>query len=365
MKRFLILVIALACHPAAAQEQTHYLTPIASAGQFLKGPSAPNDGAVGMGAEKSDGGFKVIFLLSTGPAAKAGIRMGDVIAAVDGKSVIAMSENDFDALLPRKPGDSYRIAYLRGGKSSEVVIPVEPRNKVYPDDSKAAPSVAQRVLGGHAVLTAALSQTPSKPQAVMLWLMLSSLDAPDASLDDSKCFVLDSQGRQLRHLSLGEVQYAIQSWLAEDSYGGSYPPVTTPAPQPRYVISSGENGNYTLSEAVSGSDMAANSSLNSPKDQPDYSRLAFILGFSLEMAMHAHSDSKYSDLVTKQARQTIAQWDALYFKPEVRANPGENKGGGILYWTGTDREAAAPFKVVAFLTDPATHKQETVQFVFH
>jgi len=364
MKR-LLLLLALLCYPAAAQDQTHYFAPIAGAGQFLKGPSAPNDGAIGMGAVKGDGGFKVIFLLSTGPAARAGIQMGDFIAAVDDKSVAAMSEDSFDALLSKKPGESYKIVFLRSGKPTEVVISVEPRNKVYTDDSKAAPSAAQRVFGGHAVLTAALSHTPSKPQAVMLWLMLSNLDAPASSIDDLKCFVLDSQGQPLRHMSLGEVKYAIQSWLAQNSHGGSYPPTMTPAPQPRYVISSGENGNYTLGEAVSGSDTAADSSPSSPKDQPDYSRLAFILGFSLEMAMHAHSDAKYNELTVKQAQQTMAQWDALYVKTQTPVNPGENKGGGILYWTGSDRDAAAPFKVVVFLTDPATHKQETVQFAFH
>jgi hypothetical protein len=317
-----------------------------------------------MGTEKADGGFKVIFLISGGPAARAGLQMGNVIVSVDDKPVATMSENDFDTLLSKKPGGSYKFRFLKSGTAVEAAVTVETRNQVYPDDSKAAPSVAQRVLDGHAVLTVALSQTPSKPQAVVLWLMLSNLDASPAAIDDLKCFVLDSQARPLRHVSLGEVKYAIQSWMAQNSYGGKYPPPTPPEPQPRYVIAADDHGTYTLSEATNAGDTSANPSSGTTKDQPDYSRVAYILGFSLEMAMHAHSDAKYSDLAAKQAEQIVAQWNSLYFKPEMQVGPGENKGGGILYWTGSDRDAAAPFKVVVFLTNPATHKREIAQFAF-
>src|SRR5438132_12252139 len=60
------------------------------------------------------------------PAATAGLKTGDVITALDGKSVASSAELE-SAIAAHKPGDSVSLTYTRGGKSHTVQLKLASR----------------------------------------------------------------------------------------------------------------------------------------------------------------------------------------------------------------------------------------------
>jgi membrane-associated protease RseP (regulator of RpoE activity) len=77
------------------------------------------------GAPK-DAGVLVSSLTENGPAAKAGLRVGDVITAVNGKPVDSMSDV-VSAMRDKHAGDAIRIDAIRGKSRQSVVATAEER----------------------------------------------------------------------------------------------------------------------------------------------------------------------------------------------------------------------------------------------
>jgi membrane-associated protease RseP (regulator of RpoE activity) len=77
------------------------------------------------GASK-DAGVLVSSVVDRGPAAKAGVRVGDVITAVDGKSVADLGDLR-EAIRDNHAGDSIRIELLRGRNRQTVTAIAEER----------------------------------------------------------------------------------------------------------------------------------------------------------------------------------------------------------------------------------------------
>jgi len=94
--------------------------------------------------------------------------------------------------------------------------------------------------------------------------------------------------------------------------------------------------------------------------QPDYGQL----GYSLGLAIRQYRDKKADQKLLEQGKTAIASWEGAYFKSQVPIVPGENRGGQIMYWTGTNRRPQPPYRVILFLTDPRTQKEEHVTFAF-
>jgi len=69
----------------------------------------------------TDKGVLIDSLADDSPAARAGLQPGDVITAIDGKSVAAPSEL-IDRMRQYKPGDKVEVAYHRMGKRREAVV---------------------------------------------------------------------------------------------------------------------------------------------------------------------------------------------------------------------------------------------------
>lgn len=74
----------------------------------------------------ADSGAIVLELEPGSPAARAGLRPGDVIVAVDGRPVDAV-EQVLAALRRSGAGDRLRLTAVRGGERREVVVALEER----------------------------------------------------------------------------------------------------------------------------------------------------------------------------------------------------------------------------------------------
>lgn len=123
-----------------------------------------------------------------------------------------------------------------------------------------------------------------------------------------------------------------------------------------------ENGNYTITNLGGGmaSVSGTSSSTYTVTPQPDYGQL----GYSLGLAIRQYRDKKADQKLLEQAKQAIASWEGPYFKSQSPIVAGENRGGGIMYWTGSSRRPQPPYRVVLFLTDPRTQREEHVTFAF-
>jgi hypothetical protein len=100
------------------------------------------------------------------------------------------------------------------------------------------------------------------------------------------------------------------------------------------------------------------------QQQPDYGQLGYMLGYSLGIAIRQHKDRKYNENLLRQAQAASSSWETGYFKSQMPIIAGENRTGAILYWSGGGRGVSGPFKVVLFLSNPDTSKDEIVRFTF-
>lgn len=75
----------------------------------------------------SDSGVLVASLTENGPAAKAGLRVGDVITAVDGNR-ITESFTIAQAMRGKKGGDTVRVDFIRNKKSQSLSVTAEERD---------------------------------------------------------------------------------------------------------------------------------------------------------------------------------------------------------------------------------------------
>jgi serine protease Do len=67
-----------------------------------------------------------------GPAEKAGIKVGDIITGIDGRS-IKDGDDLVNEIASRRPGSSVRLAYLRDGKQADATVTIGDRDKVFAD----------------------------------------------------------------------------------------------------------------------------------------------------------------------------------------------------------------------------------------
>ncbi len=77
-----------------------------------------------------------------GPADKAGLKPGDILTSIDGRS-IKDGDDLVNEIASRRPGSTARIGYLRDGKQADTTVTIGDRDKVFADlngqQSNAAP----------------------------------------------------------------------------------------------------------------------------------------------------------------------------------------------------------------------------------
>jgi len=81
-------------------------------------------------------GVLVQEVTSGGPAEKAGLKAGDVIITIDGRS-IKDGDDLVQDIAERRPGTNIRVGYLRDGKQADATITIGDRDKVFADLGKA------------------------------------------------------------------------------------------------------------------------------------------------------------------------------------------------------------------------------------
>jgi putative serine protease PepD len=89
-------------------------------GQILSGGQASHP-FLGVQLSDSDAGPTVAAVTSGGPAAKAGVRTGDVVTAIDGKGV-GSSDELVAAIQAHKVGDKVELTVQRGGGAQQVGV---------------------------------------------------------------------------------------------------------------------------------------------------------------------------------------------------------------------------------------------------
>jgi S1-C subfamily serine protease len=80
-------------------------------------------GSIGIATKPTtDGGAMVTAVLAGGPAERAGIRVGDIIQALNG--AIVKGEGFDDEIATFKPGTKIVLSYMRGAWSRETLVTV-------------------------------------------------------------------------------------------------------------------------------------------------------------------------------------------------------------------------------------------------
>lgn len=113
------------------------------------GEAAPQQqSAIGIGLDprsSPDSGVRVIYVIPTGPAAKAGLQAGDVIRRVDGREVDPTGSGAYIAAKP--PGSQITVEYERGAVTDTAVITTEERSAMYKRIASSEPAPPSSVIG--------------------------------------------------------------------------------------------------------------------------------------------------------------------------------------------------------------------------
>jgi hypothetical protein len=369
----LAIVSMLSSSVSLHAQQPNYLIPVEMNGQVLRGSVGvaqhENEGMIGINGKGTEDGYKIETVTPGFPAAIAGVLSGDIVASMDGTSMKGLDTSEITRLISHKQdGETLVLTISRNGEVKTLAIKVGVKKRLFANDpqwqaeSKFPPCVSQFIFGGSAAIEATLFQSEQYPNDAFLGVYIFSKDAPSFVVDDSRFFVLDGTGQQLRHVSLDEVKYGIRLLVAQNWKGGNYPTPPPPSLQRQYTISGVENGNYAITSLGGGmgSISGTSSSTYTVTQQPDYSQL----GYSLGLAIRKYRDAKSDKKLLEQANESIASWEGGYFKSQSPIVAGENRTGQIMYWTGSTRTPQPPYRVVLFITDPRSQKEEHVTFAF-
>ena len=106
-------------------------------------------------------GVLVQEVQSGGPADKAGIKAGDIIVTVDGRS-IKDGDDLVNEIASRRPGSTIRLGYIRDGKPQDTTVTIGDRDTVFANLNNPQPESADNsVIGaGEAKLGVVVQEAP-------------------------------------------------------------------------------------------------------------------------------------------------------------------------------------------------------------
>ena len=102
---------------------SHYLDPTALA-EFNSSTSGHFSG-VGLTVNSTKTGLRVVSVLPDTPAERAGMRKGDVIVAVDGRSIVGLPSEQSTALIKGQPGTSVDLKVITAPKGERRTITLD------------------------------------------------------------------------------------------------------------------------------------------------------------------------------------------------------------------------------------------------
>ncbi|MDR3727369.1 MAG: trypsin-like peptidase domain-containing protein [Terracidiphilus sp.] len=77
-----------------------------------------------------------------GPADKAGLKQGDIVISIDGRSI--KDGNDLvNEIASRRPGSTVRLGYMRDGKQADTTVTIGDRDKVFANQGNNQPEINQ------------------------------------------------------------------------------------------------------------------------------------------------------------------------------------------------------------------------------
>jgi len=82
---------------------------------------------IGVGLDRTNDGVLITHIVADGPAAQAGLRVGDVVLSIDGAD-LGRNPQALVAALGERVGKPVRIAFKRGGKYQTVDLQVSTRS---------------------------------------------------------------------------------------------------------------------------------------------------------------------------------------------------------------------------------------------
>src|ERR1035437_9498318 len=142
--------------------------------------------AVGRVYGFANGGVLVSTVTANGPAAKGGVKPGDVIVSIDGKAI-----KDGDQLVAdissRKVGSSVQLGLLRNGNKESINVSIADRAKLFADvgnqnDNNAAPTESDAGEGKLGITVTALPASVSSKLGIKGGVIVSSV--PPGSFAD-------------------------------------------------------------------------------------------------------------------------------------------------------------------------------------
>ena len=89
------------------------------AGGILSEEALTKSVTLGIGWDFAQNQAKISSIAPQGPAAKAGLQIGDVVLSLDGQPLDALQGG---MLLLRKPGEQVKLTYQRGGASQQATL---------------------------------------------------------------------------------------------------------------------------------------------------------------------------------------------------------------------------------------------------
>ncbi|MCI0702230.1 MAG: PDZ domain-containing protein, partial [Planctomycetia bacterium] len=117
-------------------------------------------GIAGQGNEKD--GAKLVSVIEDGPAAKAGLKVGDIITAADSTKIVNYDDL-LDFMVPKNPDDVVKLAVLRGKDKEKLTIDLTLAAKdSAPAPKKGPPKGPQSLSPGGIIFTIANFQEPVK-----------------------------------------------------------------------------------------------------------------------------------------------------------------------------------------------------------
>ena len=117
-RSFLLCVFAAACashEPPPASEATQAAKPT---------PDSVVPGTIGVVVTPAPAGVVVAAMAADGPAAEAGMRVGDVVQRYNGVSVID-TRQFYRLVLDSAPGSRVELELLRDGSVVRIAVPVQ------------------------------------------------------------------------------------------------------------------------------------------------------------------------------------------------------------------------------------------------